>query len=146
MSRSTLAAASHRSGYAGREGPIQDSRDRDRWDELDAILNEEDDTNTQPNPAAADAPQQSQRSTWRGRSNTEADALGIDEEIKVRKARAPTAKLDEERLLSAKGIPKLRKITKTRLKFKGKGHEVCFVGYDLHAIRNGANVHISSPM
>ena len=28
------------------------------------------------------------------------------------------------RLLSANGIPKLRRITKDRLKFKGKGHEV----------------------
>ena len=50
--------------------------------------------------------------------------LGIDEEVKVRKPRAPIAKLDEERLLSANGIPKLRRITKDRLKFRGKGHEV----------------------
>lgn len=50
--------------------------------------------------------------------------LGIDEQIKVRKPRAPTAKLDEERLLSEKGIPRLRRITKERLRLKGKGHEV----------------------
>lgn len=50
--------------------------------------------------------------------------LGIDEEVKVRKRRAPIAKLDEERLLSANGIPKLRRIAKERMKFKGKGHEV----------------------
>ncbi|KAI9726205.1 MAG: chromosome segregation in meiosis- protein [Chrysothrix sp. TS-e1954] len=49
--------------------------------------------------------------------------LGIDEEVKVRKPRAPVAKLDEERLLGTKGIPKLRKIGKERFKFKGKGHE-----------------------
>jgi len=30
----------------------------------------------------------------------------------------------EDRLLSPAGIPKLRRITKERLRFKGKGHEV----------------------
>ncbi|MCJ1243156.1 chromosome segregation in meiosis- protein [Trapelia coarctata] len=49
--------------------------------------------------------------------------LGIDEEIQVVKKRKPIAKLDENRLLSQAGIPKLRRITKERLKFKGKGHE-----------------------
>jgi replication fork protection complex subunit Csm3/Swi3 len=50
--------------------------------------------------------------------------LGIDEEIKVVKKRQPIPKLDDERLLSDLGIPKLRRISKDRLKFKGKGHEV----------------------
>ncbi|KAI9833695.1 MAG: chromosome segregation in meiosis- protein [Phylliscum demangeonii] len=50
------------------------------------------------------------------------DDLGIDETIKVRKARV-TVRLDEERLLSEPGIPKLRRIAKERLRFKGKGHE-----------------------
>ena len=67
--------------------------------------------------------------------------LGIDEEVKVTKKRAPVPKLDENRsapwmsnegleclfehrLLSQAGIPKLRRITKERLNFKGKGHEV----------------------
>ncbi|MCJ1414136.1 chromosome segregation in meiosis- protein [Xylographa parallela] len=53
--------------------------------------------------------------------------LGIDEEIQVAKKRRPIAKLDDNRrarLLSQAGIPKLRRITKERLKFKGKkGHE-----------------------
>ncbi|MCJ1477211.1 chromosome segregation in meiosis- protein [Lambiella insularis] len=49
--------------------------------------------------------------------------LGIDEEIQVAKKRKPIAKLDENRLLSQAGIPKLRRIAKERLKFKGKGHE-----------------------
>ncbi|KAF9740177.1 hypothetical protein PMIN04_001801 [Paraphaeosphaeria minitans] len=49
--------------------------------------------------------------------------LGIDEEIKVAKKRDPIPKLDDNRLLSDPGIPKLRRITKERLKFKGKGHE-----------------------
>ncbi|MCJ1355296.1 MAG: chromosome segregation in meiosis- protein [Icmadophila ericetorum] len=51
------------------------------------------------------------------------DVLGIKGEVKVAKKRAPVAKLDEDRLLSQAGIPKLRRITKERLKFKGKGHE-----------------------
>ncbi|KAH7390155.1 replication fork protection component Swi3-domain-containing protein [Cadophora sp. MPI-SDFR-AT-0126] len=50
--------------------------------------------------------------------------LGIDEEVEVtRKARAPRVKLDENRLLSANGIPKLRNRAKHHLKLKGKGHE-----------------------
>lgn len=68
--------------------------------------------------------------------------LGLDEEVKVTKSRAPIAKLDENRyvdtlqpcspytnlhrrLLSQNGIPKLRRKAKSKLKFKGKGHEVC---------------------
>ena len=47
----------------------------------------------------------------------------IDEEITVKKKRKPNPKLDETRLLSDAGIPRLRKITKSRLKFRGKGHE-----------------------
>ena len=50
-------------------------------------------------------------------------AKNIDEEITVKKKRKPVPKLDEARLLSQQGIPKLRKITKSRLKFRGKGHE-----------------------
>ncbi|KAH7312082.1 replication fork protection component Swi3-domain-containing protein [Rhexocercosporidium sp. MPI-PUGE-AT-0058] len=50
--------------------------------------------------------------------------LGIDEEVEVtRKPRAPRVKLDENRLLSANGIPKLRNRAKHHLKLKGKGHE-----------------------
>jgi hypothetical protein len=52
------------------------------------------------------------------------DGLGIDEEIIVTKKRIPIPKLDENRLLSDPGIPRLRKISKERLRFKGKGHEV----------------------
>ncbi|KAF4336934.1 replication fork protection complex subunit Csm3 Swi3 [Fusarium beomiforme] len=49
--------------------------------------------------------------------------LGIDEEVDVKKrARVPTVKLDEERLLGPKGIPKLKQRAKD-LKIKGKGHE-----------------------
>ena len=50
--------------------------------------------------------------------------LGLDEEVKVTKKRQPVAKLDEGRLLSQPGIPKLRRAAKQKLKFKGRGHEV----------------------
>ncbi|TKA66934.1 hypothetical protein B0A49_07103, partial [Cryomyces minteri] len=52
-----------------------------------------------------------------------AAGLGIDEEIKITRKRQPIAKLDEARLLSTAGVPKLRRISKDRLKFRGKGHE-----------------------
>ncbi|KAL1955387.1 hypothetical protein VTO42DRAFT_8607 [Malbranchea cinnamomea] len=55
-------------------------------------------------------------------SSNDAD-LGLDEEVKITRKRAPVAKLDENRLLSPAGIPKLRQTAKTKLKFKGKGHE-----------------------
>ncbi|KAF9892392.1 chromosome segregation in meiosis- protein [Aspergillus nanangensis] len=49
--------------------------------------------------------------------------LGLDEEVKVTRKRQPIAKLDENRLLSQAGIPKLRRSVKQNLKLKGKGHE-----------------------
>ncbi|KAI9757303.1 MAG: hypothetical protein M4579_003514 [Chaenotheca gracillima] len=55
--------------------------------------------------------------------NAALDGLGIDEEIKVSRKKRVNVKLDEGRLLSQAGIPKLRRISKERLKFKGKGHE-----------------------
>ncbi|KAF2097938.1 Swi3-domain-containing protein [Rhizodiscina lignyota] len=58
-----------------------------------------------------------------GSFNQSAGGLGIDEEITVTKRRAPVAKLDETRLLSDKGISKLRQTAKKNLKFRGKGHE-----------------------
>ncbi|EKD14346.1 uncharacterized protein L3040_008299 [Drepanopeziza brunnea f. sp. 'multigermtubi'] len=52
------------------------------------------------------------------------DGLGIDDAVEVtRKPREPRIKLDEDRLLSANGIPKLRNRAKKHLRFKGKGHE-----------------------
>ncbi|KAE8374323.1 replication fork protection component Swi3-domain-containing protein [Aspergillus bertholletiae] len=50
-------------------------------------------------------------------------SLGLDEEVKVTRKRLPVAKLDEARLLSQTGIPRLRRTAKQNLKFKGKGHE-----------------------
>ena len=57
------------------------------------------------------------------------DTLGLDSEVKVKKQRKPVAKLDEARLLSAPGIPKLRADARLpnflakKLRIKGKGHE-----------------------
>ena len=87
----------------------------------------------------------------RKRGEGATDALGIDEEIQI-KTRVPRVKLDEalyvqttgalrgvsylgtcmrinaygrrHRLLSEKGIPKLRQKVKKSLRFRGKGHEV----------------------
>lgn len=65
------------------------------------------------------------------RPSHNADAgLGIDEEIVVTKKRIPNPKLDDVRLRSERGIPRLRTISKERLRFKGKGHEV----YSMHAL------------
>ncbi|KAI0599503.1 replication fork protection component Swi3-domain-containing protein [Biscogniauxia sp. FL1348] len=53
----------------------------------------------------------------------DASSLGIEEEVAVaKKPRVPRVKLDEARLLSEMGIPRLRRKTRD-LKFKGKGHE-----------------------
>ncbi|PYH97766.1 Swi3-domain-containing protein [Aspergillus ellipticus CBS 707.79] len=52
-----------------------------------------------------------------------APILGVDEKVKISKQRRHTVKLDENRLLSHSGIPKLRLAVKHRLRFKGKGHE-----------------------
>lgn len=54
--------------------------------------------------------------------------LGLDEEVKITKKRIPNPKLDEQRLLSEPGIPKLRALARSgkiakKLHFKGKGHE-----------------------
>ena len=57
-----------------------------------------------------------------------ADILGLDEEVKITKKRKPVVKLDEAKLLSQAGIPKLRALVRSRsiaskLRLKGKGHE-----------------------
>ncbi|KAJ4349709.1 chromosome segregation in meiosis- protein [Didymosphaeria variabile] len=89
-------------------------------DELDAILNgtlngqdifDVSNTELQTLPLARQRPAE------------EDSGLGIDEEIKVVKKRQPIPKLDDNRLLSDPGIPRLRRISKERLKLKGKGHE-----------------------
>ncbi|TKX26345.1 chromosome segregation in meiosis protein 3 [Elsinoe australis] len=54
--------------------------------------------------------------------NDKPTTSNLDEEIVITKKRQPIAKLDEQRILSAKGIPRLRTISK-KMRFKGKGHE-----------------------
>ncbi|OJJ95823.1 hypothetical protein ASPACDRAFT_81580 [Aspergillus aculeatus ATCC 16872] len=49
--------------------------------------------------------------------------LGVDDKVQVSKHRRFVAKLDESRLLSQSGIPKLRRTSRQRLRLKGKGHE-----------------------
>lgn len=91
-------------------------------DELDDILNgiteEGDERDTDGTPKLPDF---ASRATG---NSTGGDGLGIDEEITITKKRIPIPKLDDNRLLSDPGIPRLRKISKERLRFKGKGHEV----------------------
>ncbi|KAI5843638.1 replication fork protection component Swi3-domain-containing protein [Tricharina praecox] len=50
------------------------------------------------------------------------DELGLDDEVLIKKKRV-TVKLDEQRLMSINGLPRLRKEAPTKLKFKGKGYE-----------------------
>jgi replication fork protection complex subunit Csm3/Swi3 len=57
----------------------------------------------------------------------EASGFNIYDEIEVTKKKRVNVKLDDERLLSDKGIPRLRRIGKERLRFKGKGYEVSYI-------------------
>lgn len=88
-------------------------------DELDDILNGIIEGRDLP-PANST---QTQTNTATRRTAINTGDLGIDEEIIITKKRTPIPKLDDERLLSDPGIPRLRKISKERLRFKGKGHE-----------------------
>ena len=79
-----------------------------------------------------DKPTLSPRPTKRTADDKEKDPLdldlGLDAEVKIAKKRKPNPKLDEARLLSAPGLPKLRALAqsgqlKKRLGLRGKGHE-----------------------
>ncbi|KAL8715642.1 MAG: hypothetical protein Q9225_006362 [Loekoesia sp. 1 TL-2023] len=70
---------------------------------------------------AMDVPNQKQSAV--SKSKEDGLGLGLDEEIKITKKRQPIPKLDENRLLSQAGIPKLRRLAKERVNFKGKNHE-----------------------
>ncbi|KAK3396220.1 replication fork protection component Swi3-domain-containing protein [Sordaria brevicollis] len=75
------------------------------------------------NPFRSPSPEAADKNKTNSKKRKEPDTLGIDKEIDVtKKARVPRVKLDDARLLSDKGIPKLRK-TAPKLKLKGKGHE-----------------------
>ncbi|EGO53235.1 hypothetical protein NEUTE1DRAFT_73667 [Neurospora tetrasperma FGSC 2508] len=74
-------------------------------------------------PFRSPSPETARTNKTNNKKRKEPDTLGIDKEIDVtKKARVPRVKLDDARLLSDKGIPKLRK-TSSKLKLKGKGHE-----------------------
>lgn len=74
-------------------------------------------------PFAASGDDNANKADSQSKKRKDASGLGIDEAIAVsKKARVPRVKLDDKKLLSDKGIPKLRKKAGD-LKFKGKGHE-----------------------
>jgi hypothetical protein len=109
-------------------------------DDVDDLFNydvEDEDVFRHFEPKLADPP------TRKEAAAAQPAGLGIDAEVKIRKQRTPVAKLDEarratpcppmpkhqltrsgRRLLSQAGIPKLRTVIRTRMKSKGKGHEV----------------------
>ncbi|KAI1345601.1 replication fork protection component Swi3-domain-containing protein [Xylaria sp. FL0043] len=73
--------------------------------------------------SADDATQKNGTADTQSKKRKDASGLGIDEAVSVsKKPRVPRVKLDETRLLSDSGIPRLRRKAKD-LKFKGKGHE-----------------------
>ncbi|KAI1502059.1 replication fork protection component Swi3-domain-containing protein [Biscogniauxia marginata] len=73
--------------------------------------------------AESGAEEAQNRNNSQSKKRKDATGLGIDEEVAVtKKPRVPRVKLDEARLLSEKGIPRLRRKAGD-LKFKGKGHE-----------------------
>ena len=92
----------------------------DEPDDLDNIFSN--DYNTAVNDFLQDIPINNTSSAKNVLLNP-APVKDIDEEITVKRKRAPNPKLDFDRLCSQNGIPKLRRITKSRLKFRGKGYE-----------------------
>ncbi|KAF2267931.1 Swi3-domain-containing protein [Lojkania enalia] len=101
------------------DDPIRDNIPSD--DELDEILNgmvDGQDIFDTSNIQAQKAPQ-----PHRNNVTTATSDIGIEKEIEIVKKRKPIPKLDDNKLLSAEGIPRLCRISKERLRFKGKGHE-----------------------
>ncbi|KAJ0163663.1 Chromosome segregation in meiosis protein 3 [Colletotrichum tanaceti] len=96
------------------EEPTMNSRSLPEYDDLDDYnVDDIDDPFRSPPPEAKNSTNKRKK----------AEALGLDEEVEVAKrARVPRVKLDEARLLSENGIPKLRKRA-AKLVFKGKGNE-----------------------
>jgi replication fork protection complex subunit Csm3/Swi3 len=81
-------------------------------------------TNTRDDKATL-SPRAAKRKLDQDRENL---GLGLDEEVKITKKRKSIVKLDEARLLSEPGIPRLRALARSgkiakKLGFKGKGHE-----------------------
>ncbi|ETS74944.1 hypothetical protein PFICI_13428 [Pestalotiopsis fici W106-1] len=74
-------------------------------------------------PFAESGDDNANKADSQSKKRKDASGLGIDEAVAVsKKVRVPRVKLDDKKLLSDKGIPKLRKKAGD-LKFKGKGHE-----------------------
>ncbi|CCF46554.1 chromosome segregation in meiosis protein 3 [Colletotrichum higginsianum] len=97
------------------EEVTMDSRAIPEYDDLDNYnVDDIDDPFRSPPPEAKNSSTNKRK---------KAEALGLDEEVEVvKRARVPRVKLDEARLLSENGIPKLRKRA-AKLEFKGKGNE-----------------------
>jgi replication fork protection complex subunit Csm3/Swi3 len=95
------------------------ARNDDFEDDLDDILKDV----LNPTNVVQSTEKPTQPEPWRNKKSDAAGTLGVDEEIIITKKREPAPKLDDQRLLSEPGIPRLRKISKDRLRFKGKGHE-----------------------
>ncbi|ESZ95167.1 hypothetical protein SBOR_4467 [Sclerotinia borealis F-4128] len=96
------------------------------FDDLDDLFDYDAGDTNDPFSENYVVPESKNQETAKGSaSNAKSGAgLGIDEEVEVtKKPRVPRVKLDEHKLLSSAGIPKLRKKAAGHLKFKGKGHE-----------------------
>ncbi|KAF3055160.1 Chromosome segregation in meiosis protein 3 [Daldinia childiae] len=86
-------------------------------------VNDIDNYDVDDDPFAESGNEAPSNDTTQSKKRKDATGLGIDEAVAVqKKVRAPIVKLDEGRLLSEKGIPRLRRKARD-LKFKGKGHE-----------------------
>ncbi|KAF2766259.1 Swi3-domain-containing protein [Teratosphaeria nubilosa] len=93
-------------------------------DELDALFNEPSNNyDCAVDDFMRDMPIGGQDNANQNTTGGEKDTDDPDAEIKVRKQRKPNPKLDENLLTSEKGIQKLRRTARAKLKFKGKGHE-----------------------
>ncbi|KAF2457953.1 replication fork protection component Swi3-domain-containing protein [Lineolata rhizophorae] len=90
-------------------------------DELDDLFNY--DANLDGALGATDQARSDNKRSQQGGTGDDNIDVGIDKEVEVVRKRKQAPKLDAELLLSANGIPKLRRISKERLRFKGKGHE-----------------------
>ena len=119
----TLRRNTHDTTFVVRAmSPTSPQANADQFDDdLDDILGDV----VYPGNIVQSTEDQAQPQSRNSDRNDTASGLGVDEEIVITKKRQPAPKLDDQRLLSDPGIPRLRKISKERLRFKGKGHEVC---------------------
>ncbi|KAF2153802.1 Swi3-domain-containing protein [Myriangium duriaei CBS 260.36] len=97
-------------------------------DDLDALFNYDAGLEEAANPGGTD--NNGTLDTFIRQGET-AQVSNLDEEVVVTKRRLPIAKLDETRILSTTGIPRLQKISK-KMRYKGKGHEFSDMSRLLH--------------